>query len=178
LPGFRRQRLFSDTEAIAVRRGHLAGRRLSILDEFCHAKHVAVIGQGRTEDPVDTWLKEKRVERRIGLVVPSYLQALHMVANTDLVAFVPSRLIETLMQPLSLIRVAPPIDPGNYEEFVFHPARAEADLCSIWLRNLVSAIGRKLDRSPRKLQYRRPAASPLNRRNETEVDPILVRSVK
>jgi DNA-binding transcriptional LysR family regulator len=148
------------------------------LDEFRRAKHVAVVGQGRREDPVDTWLREKRVERRIGLVVPSYLQALHMVASTDLVAFVPSRLIETLMQPLSLFRVTPPIDPGSYQEFVFHPARAEADLCSIWLRNLVAAIGRKLDRSTRKLQHSGPATGALNRRDETGVDPVLIGSAK
>jgi len=73
-----------------------------------------------------------------------------MVAHTDLVAFVPRRLIETLVEPLSLIAVSPPIDPGKYEEFVFHPTRAQVDPCSIWLRNLVLAIGRRLDRSKRR----------------------------
>lgn len=145
-PGFHRQRLFADTEALAVRRGHPAGARLKRLDEFLQARHVAVVGRGQREDPIDSWLREKSLERRIGLVVPSYLQALHMVAHTDLVAFVPRRLIETLVEPLSLIAVSPPIDPGKYEEFVFHPTRAQVDPGSIWLRNLVLAVGRRLDR--------------------------------
>ena len=148
--GFHRQRLFADTEVIAVRRGHPVGARLSRLDEFLRARHVAVIGRGQREDPIDSWLRERGVERPIGLVVPGYLQALHMVAHTDLVAFVPRRLIETLMEPLSLIAVAPPIDPGKYEEFMFHPTRAHVDPCSIWLRNLVLAVGRRLDRSKRR----------------------------
>src|SRR5260370_2124313 len=130
--GFHRERLFADTEALAVRRGHPAGARLGRLDEFLLARHVAVVGRGQREDPIDSWLREKGVERRIALVVPSYLQALHMVAHTDLVAFVPRRLIETLVEPLSLIAVSPPIDPGKYEEFVFHPTRAQVDPCSIW----------------------------------------------
>jgi DNA-binding transcriptional LysR family regulator len=146
-PGFHRQRLFADTEAIAVRRGHPVGTRLSRLDEFLNARHVAVVGRGRREDPMDSWLREQGVERRIALAVPSYLQALHMVAHTELVAFVPRRLIETLLEPLSLIAVSPPLDPGKYEEFLFHPARSQADPCSIWLRNLVLAVGRRLDRS-------------------------------
>jgi DNA-binding transcriptional LysR family regulator len=149
-PGFNRQRLFTDTEAIAVRNGHPVGPRLKRLDEFLKAKHVAVVGRGQREDPIDSWLREQGVERQIALVVPSYLQALHLVARTDLVAFVPRRLIDTLVEPLSLLAVTPPIDPGSYEEFLFHPTRAQADPGSIWLTNLVLAVGRRLDRSKRR----------------------------
>ncbi len=123
-----------------------AGRRLARLPAFLEARHVAVVGRGHREDPVDTWLRGKGVARRIALVVPSYLQALHTVACTDLVAFVPSRLIESLAGPLSLAAVAPPIDPGIDEGFMFYPTRLQGDPASIWLRGLVLAIGRGLDR--------------------------------
>lgn len=144
--GFHRQRLFADTEAIATRRGHPVGARLRRMEEFLKARQVAVVGRGQCEDPIDSWLREKGVQRQIALAVPSYLQALHMVANTDLVAFVPRRLIETQAEPLSLIAISPPIDPGRYEEFLFYPTRAQVDRGSIWLRNLVLGIGRRLDR--------------------------------
>lgn len=144
--GFSRQRLFADTEAIAVRRGHPLGSRLKQIAVFRDAPQIAVVGRGQREDPIDTWLREKDVERRIALTVPSYLAALHLVARTDLAAFVPRRLIEATAEPLSLSIVAPPIDPGTYEEFMYHPARAEADPGSIWLRKHVLAVGRKLDR--------------------------------
>jgi DNA-binding transcriptional LysR family regulator len=147
--GFHRQRLFSDTEAVTVRRTHAAGARLRHLDEFLKVRHVAVAGGGEREDPVDTWLREKGIERQIAMVVPSYLQALHIVAHTDLAAFVPRRLIEAMEGPLSLAAVSPPIDPGHYEEFMFHPARAEVDSGSIWLRNEILKIGRRLDRRTR-----------------------------
>jgi DNA-binding transcriptional LysR family regulator len=144
--GFERQHFFSDTEALAVRSGHPAAARLRRLEEFLRARHVAVVGRGRTEDPMDSWLREQGVERRIALAVPGYLQALHMVAHTDLVAFVPRRLTEAMTRPLSLIAVTPPIDPGKYEEFLFYPTRVQADPGSTWLRNLAVTIGRRLDR--------------------------------
>jgi DNA-binding transcriptional LysR family regulator len=150
LVGFHRQRLFSDTEALAVRRGHPQGARLRRLETFRAARHVAVIGRAQREDPIDTWLRAKGIERRIALCMPSYLQALHTAAHTDLVAFVPRRLIEALAPRLSLLIVAPPLDPGAYEEFMFHPTRAQVDAGSRWLRGLVLAIGRGLDRVERR----------------------------
>ncbi len=146
-PGFRRQLLFADTEAVTVRRGHPAGSRLRRMKSFLEARHVAVIGRGQREDPMDTWLREQGIHRSIALVVPNYLQAMHVVARTDLVAFIPRRLIEALADPLSLMIVPPPIDPGLYEEYMFHPVRAEADPGSRWLRDHVVHVGRMLDRT-------------------------------
>jgi len=103
--GFKRQRLFGDTEAVAVRRGHKLRRRLRTLDGFLKARHVAVVGRGQREDPVDAWLLGHGVERQIALTVPSYLQALHVAARTDLAAFIPKRLIEALAGLLSLAMV-------------------------------------------------------------------------
>ncbi len=144
--GFHRKLLFADTEAVAVRQGHPMGKRLSRMSGFLKARHVAVVGIGQREDLMDTWLREKGIEREIALAVPSYLQALHVVARTDLVAFIPRRLIEALARALSLQIVKPPIDPGCYEEFMFHPVRSEADAGAIWLRKHVVEIGRRLNR--------------------------------
>ncbi|WP_298728099.1 LysR family transcriptional regulator [uncultured Ferrovibrio sp.] len=147
-PAFHRQRLFADHDALAVRRGHPQTARLRRLDVFLKARHVAVVGRGQREDPIDTWLREThRVERRIALTVPSYLQALHMASGSDLVAFVPRRLIEAQSRALSLIAVNPPLDPGLDEEFMFWPTRAQMDQGSIWLRQQVAAIGCSLDRA-------------------------------
>jgi DNA-binding transcriptional LysR family regulator len=107
--------------------------------------HVAVVGKGLKEDPVDTWLRQEGLARQIVLRVPSYLQALQAVAQSDLVAFIPKRLAEYLAKPLSLELIQPPIDPGEYEEGVFYPRRAIRDPSSFWLRSLVIQIGQQLD---------------------------------
>ncbi|MGJ4929835.1 LysR family transcriptional regulator [Bradyrhizobium sp. HKCCYLS2038] len=142
--GFHRQLLYTDSDALAVRRGHPATRRLSRRDGFLAARHVAVVLRGQSEDLIDNWLRSKGWERRIALVVPSYIEALHVAARTDLVAFVPRRLIAALARPLSLSTVAPPLDPGLDEQYMFYPTRAQVEPGSIWLRNLMLETGREL----------------------------------
>jgi DNA-binding transcriptional LysR family regulator len=147
--GFHRKLLYTDSDALAVRRGHPAGARLKRREAFLGARHVAVIIRGQNEDLIDGWLRAKGLERRIALVVPGYIEALHVTARTDLVAFVPRRLIAALSKQLSLISVAPPLDPGIDEQFMFYPTRAQMDPGSIWLRQLMLDTGRELERGKR-----------------------------
>jgi DNA-binding transcriptional LysR family regulator len=144
IAGFQRETLFTDTEVTVVRKGHPAASRLKNLKAFLNSGHVAVVGRGLTEDPVDSWLRQEGLARQIVLRVPSYLQALQAVAQSDLVAFVPKRLAESLARPLSLTMLRPPIDPGEYQEYLFHPRRAAQDPASIWLRRLVVETGKQL----------------------------------
>jgi DNA-binding transcriptional LysR family regulator len=147
--GFHRQLLYTDSDALAVRRGHPVGAKLSKRDVFLNARHVAVIIRGRNEDLIDTWLRSKGIERHIALVVPGYIEALHVTARTDLVAFVPRRLIAALANQLSLKTVTPPLDPGIDEQYMFYPTRAQMDSGSTWLRKLMLETGRELDRKDR-----------------------------
>jgi DNA-binding transcriptional LysR family regulator len=144
IAGFHKGVLFTDTEVTVVRKRHPSASRMKKMKAFLHASHVAVVGRGLTEDPVDTWLRQKGLSRQIALRVPSYVQALQAVAQTDLAAFVPKRLAESLARPLSLTLVRPPIDPGDYQEHLFYPRRATHDPASMWLRTLVLQIGEEL----------------------------------
>jgi DNA-binding transcriptional LysR family regulator len=147
--GFHRQLLYTDSDALAVRRGHPVGARLKRRDMFLDARHVGVVIRGASEDLIDTWLRSKGIERRIALVVPGYLEALHVAARTDLVAFVPWRLISALSKQLSLATITPPLDPGIDEQFMFYPTRAQMDPGSVWLRNVLLGIGREMERGRR-----------------------------
>jgi DNA-binding transcriptional LysR family regulator len=148
--GFHRQLLYTDRDALAVRRGHPIGAKLARRDVFLKARHVAVVIRGQNTDLIDEWLRPRGIERRIALVVSGYLEALHIVARTDLVAFVPGRLIAALAKPLSLQAVTPPLDPGVDEQFMFYPTRAQFDPGSIWLRNLMLGVGREMEGAKRK----------------------------
>jgi DNA-binding transcriptional LysR family regulator len=142
--GFHRLTLYKDSDAVAVRKSHPLGKRLSKREAFFSARHVAVAGRGQREDIIDFWLRGRGLERHIALTVPTYVEALHVVSRSDLVAVVPRRLIASLAKPLSLIAVEPPVDPGIDEQFLFYPARAQTDPGSIWLRNLVTETAREL----------------------------------
>jgi DNA-binding transcriptional LysR family regulator len=143
-PTFHRQRIYTDSDALAVRKGHPLGGRLKRKDVFLAARHIAVAGRGLREDVIDYWLRDEKIARKIAVTVPSYIEALHVVARTDLVAFVPRKLIASLAKPLSLVTIDPPFDPGTDEQFIFYPTRAQRDPASIWLRNLVSESARAL----------------------------------
>jgi DNA-binding transcriptional LysR family regulator len=149
--GFHRQLLYTDSDALAVRRGHPLGARLKRRETFLAARHVAVVIRGQPEDLIDTWLRTKGIERHVAMVVPGYLEALHVTARTDLVAFVPRRLIGALSKQLALAAVPPPLDPGIDEQFMFYPTRAQMDPGAIWLRRLMLETGRELEQTKRKL---------------------------
>lgn len=142
--GFHRLTLYKDSDAVAARKGHPLGKRLTKRDVFFAARHVAVVGRAQREDIIDFWLREKNLERNVALTVPGYVEALHVVSRSDLVAFVPRRLIASLAKPLSLIAIDPPIDPGTDEQFLFYPARAQTDPGSVWLRKLVMETARQM----------------------------------
>jgi len=142
--GFHRERLYVDSDALAVRAGHPQAGRLSQLDAFLAARHVAVVSRGISVDPIDAWLEELGHRREVALTVPTYLQALEVTAQTDLVAVVPSRLIAARGPDLGLVRIAPPLDTGEDEQFLLHPTRLHADPASTWIRRLVLEIGRDL----------------------------------
>jgi len=147
IPGFERETLFTDTEATVVRKRHPSGPRMRTLKTFLNSSHVAVVGNGLREDPVDVWFREEGLTRHIVLRVPSYLQALQAVAQTDLVAVVPRRLAQSLARSLSLAVLPPPLDPGQYQEWLFHPRRLAQDPGNIWLRKMMLEAGRHLNQA-------------------------------
>jgi DNA-binding transcriptional LysR family regulator len=151
--GYHQQRLFADTEAVVVRRAHPVGAGVAHLEAFLQARHVAVVGRGQKEDPVDTWLCQNGIERQIAIVVPSYLQALHVVARTNLAAFVPRRLIDALRRSLSLVAVSPPIDPGDLRGIYVSPG-SRSLRCRFDLAEKPSAQNRAHVGSTRSWRYR------------------------
>ena len=99
-----------------------------------------MIAPGKQEDPVDEWLRAEGITRRIALTVPGYMAALQVAASSDLVAFVPRLLIQSQQPSSPIAVVAPPVDPGWFDEFLFYPARTELDPASIWFRDLILAL--------------------------------------
>lgn len=138
---------------LAVRRGHPVGSKLSTPKAFLAARHIAIVGRGNSSDQIDDWLATLGVERRSGIIVPSYLQALHIAAETDLVAFVPRRLVDALAERLQLLAIRPPFDPGIDEQFLFYPAAAQHDPASVWFRSVLKES--TLSRSRKRRDYQK-----------------------
>jgi DNA-binding transcriptional LysR family regulator len=87
-PRFAHTRLYEEEFAIALRKGHPLGSKLS-LAQYCAASHVLVSATGDPHGNVDTELRKLGRVRRVAATVPSFLAALALVSETDLVAAVP-----------------------------------------------------------------------------------------
>lgn len=167
--GFYQQHLFTDRDAVAVRRGHPLLNRSISPAAFLQAGHVAVIGPEFALDPVDDWLRKEGSPRNVLLSVPHYLQALHVVAQSDLIAVIPERLIRVHTKALGLEVMTVPLDVGQFDEFLLHPVTSHADSGSVWLRQVVQTVARsfgplqhKAARGPRqRASRRRSGAAPM-----------------
>src|SRR5256885_17020403 len=81
--GFHRQRLYTDGDALAVRRGHPARAKLGQREAFLNARHVAVVIRGQSEDLIDIWLRPQGIGRRVRPGGPGHNAATHGVRGTD-----------------------------------------------------------------------------------------------
>jgi DNA-binding transcriptional LysR family regulator len=152
VPGFYRQRLFTDRDVCVMRAGHRLYRNSFNLKTFLEAPHVAVAAVEFSADPVDTWLQEIGHPRDIAVTVPHYMEALHLVAETELIAVIPERLVRTYASTLNLVTKAVPLDVGTFDEYLLHSARTHADLGCTWLRQLIKSLCPGIDRRGHRLE--------------------------
>ena len=82
-------------------------------------------------------LERAGIARRVALVVPSFLAALHTVAASDLLFAAPRELAAPLRVPLRLKLAEPPIALPRVPVGALWHERLHADAAHRWLRGLV-----------------------------------------
>lgn len=83
------------------------------------------------------------LSRQIGLVVPSFLMALHVVARTDLLYLAPRELLGDLTGLLGLELLPAPIPLPPIEVAMFWHPRSSQDPGHLWLRDQLHALLRE-----------------------------------
>lgn len=164
--GFYQQRLFRDRDASALRPDHWLAKSMA-RESFLNARHVAVVAREFSEDPVDTWLREEGLTRNVVLTVPTYLQALHVVAGSDLVAVLPERLIYAYSTLVEVVAMDVPLDVGTFQEYLLHPARTHGDPGCMWLRSLMREVAGSLGGLPPRRRRRSKSLKHVQRRLES-----------
>jgi DNA-binding transcriptional LysR family regulator len=92
-PRFAGRLLFEEDFVIAMRRGHRLARKPS-LSAYLGAQHMLTSAIGDALGVVDAKLAEQGLSRRVALTVPNFMMALVQLAESDLVATLPRRLVE------------------------------------------------------------------------------------
>jgi len=134
--------LFEDEGFVIVRRaGHPMGKRLT-LARYCAAPHVLISVSGDPRGMVDTILEKRGLSRRVMLTVSNFMQALAVVAESDLVAAMPRRFAARYAARYRLVIAEPPIPLMNAPVLAIAPQVATMDGGLTWLLGVLERAGR------------------------------------
>ena len=138
--GFYQQVLFSQRFVCVASRQHpRIGQRFTKA-AFGREQHVLVSASGTGHVIVDKTLARAGVKRRIALRVPSFLGVAGIVAETELIAIVPSH-FAAVMQSRERIRILPmPHALPGYEVKQHWHERFHSDPGNVWLRRTVAEL--------------------------------------
>jgi DNA-binding transcriptional LysR family regulator len=104
------------------------------------AGHVQVSADGIGTSVVDAILSARGLRRRIALVLPNAAGIPFVVAATDLVATLPSRIVKGLL-PMAGVRVLmPPLSDVEVSPRMFWHRRSDGDPLQVWLRAAIRQI--------------------------------------
>lgn len=146
--GFQRH-LFDESFTTAVRADHpSAGGRMT-LDRFCALDHLLVAPRGTAGSFVDDALAALGRRRRVALAVPHFLIVPHVIAATDLVVTVASRLAAAFAETHRLVLRPPPVELAGFPIHLLWHERTAADAGQRWLRDQIVAVAAEVA-APRK----------------------------
>lgn len=131
-PELHRRPLFTERYMLAGRVGHPGLMQAPSREQFCALEHVMVSREGGGFFGVtDRALADVGLMRKVVLSVPHFLMAMSVLASTDLVAMLPSRLVRG--NP-ALQVVDAPLEVPGYEMAMFWGERSHRDPAHKWLR--------------------------------------------
>jgi DNA-binding transcriptional LysR family regulator len=138
--------LFEETFTCVMREGHpLAGARMT-LPRYASANHVMVAPRGTPGSIVDDALARAGRSRRIAVAVPHFLVVPFIVATTDLIATLPTRVAAMLAGQVGLVCTPPPIDIAPFQMAMAWHERMQTDVRHRWLREQVVAAAAEIGR--------------------------------
>jgi DNA-binding transcriptional LysR family regulator len=136
--------LFDESFTCVVRKRHpLADSKLT-LARFCAASHMLVAPRGTSGSIVDDALVAIGRSRRIALALPQFMVAPYMIANTDLIATLPTRVAMTFAEMMDLVAMAPPVQLPKFEMVLAWHERDQHDLPHKWLREQILAVAAEI----------------------------------
>ncbi len=129
--------LFKERYVLVARKRHPALKRRLTIDTLAGLEYVIVSYEGGGFRGVtDAALERRGRKRRVALSVPHFLFVPEVVARTDLVAMLPSRLVNDRFDQLQIL--PPPLEIPSYEMAMIWHERSHLEPAHVWLREQVS----------------------------------------
>lgn len=137
IAGFKQKRLFRETYVCIVRRDHPLFRSGMTPEAFRAAPHALAEGAGLAHELLDRWLSRQAVQRELRLAVPQFMVLPMVVATSDFLAIMPSRVADQFAKMLPIKLLQAPLKLPTYDIRVFWHERFHDDPASRWLRSVL-----------------------------------------
>ncbi len=137
-PEFRLAEWMQATWSVVMRRDHPAAASFD-LQAWLDFPHILVSGRGDTRSDLDHRLAEMGRQRRVGLVVPSFMMVPAILKKSDFIAMMPSRLLPPdLVQDLAVFD--PPIVMAPFPVHIAWHGSRDTDLAVQHVKETLLAI--------------------------------------
>jgi len=137
--GFYKQTLIEETYTCIVRTGHPRVKGKLTLADYVALDHILVSPQGDLSGAVDKALAKKKLKRRVVAGVATFHTPGAIVATSDCIATLPSRIAANTARHYPVRCFPPPLDvPGFRLVQVWH-ARTHRDPVQAWVRRAIEA---------------------------------------
>lgn len=138
--GFCQQRLFKERFVCAVRKDHPRITATLSVSQFEAESHLAISTSGTGHGIVEKTLDAKKIRRRVGLTVPSFLGIASIITSSDYLTVLPEQLARHLASG-GRIKVLPlPFEVPPYYIMQHWHERYSQDPASRWLRGVVAEL--------------------------------------
>jgi DNA-binding transcriptional LysR family regulator len=136
---FVEQALYEEDFVIAMQAGHPFAATPT-LDHYCAMQHLVVSLSGDPHGIFDEVLAQQGRSRRVALTVPSFMQALAAIAQTDLIAALPRNLVAAHAARFGLISVEGPFPPRRDRIRAVMTKAASMDAGVAWLFRVLQGM--------------------------------------
>ena len=132
--------LFDESFTCILRSKHpLADGRMT-LARYCAVPHVLIAPRGTPGSYVDDALRALGKTRRVALAVPHFLVVPHIIAGSDLVATIATRVAALFTETLDLVTLPPPVQIPKFQIALAWHERNHQDAAHRWLREQLLAV--------------------------------------
>lgn len=136
IAGCRQKRLYRERYVCVVRKDHPAFEQGMTAEAFCKVPQALVDPRGYVHERLDRWLEQQKVRRTMKLQVPYFLALPMVIARSDLLAIMASRVAATYAEMVPLKIMPPPTKLPAYDTKLFWHERFHRDPANRWLRGL------------------------------------------
>ncbi|MBD1555895.1 LysR family transcriptional regulator [Vibrio sp. S9_S30] len=139
-----KQRLFSDNYAVIMCNNHPLSQAPLTLESYSHAQHVIISTNGIAETSIDRKLTRLGRSRTVISAIPHFSLAPDIVANTDLIITLPTRLLGKLSPHYDFHQTSLPFDMHDFQVDQFWHSIHKQDALHKWMRDALKTVADSL----------------------------------